>query len=252
MNETKQSKTLKTVVIIAIMIPIALLHFVTGSHYSGPFPLFVNGYLIDILLPFGLYFLLCLNDNVILNSWIVKGPEGNTVWDLERYKFFLRDTDFPSVHPSLQRVSRLNMKVGLFEVIPGFYQVRGFDLANITFIESDNGWVVFDPLTAPEPAAEAVRFLYKGDRETLHSEVGGGLDAANTAADHQRRPSHGRRSLLELFEVASARHAHADQRPRLGGHHQLLGGSRAGARRTAADRRFRASRFGVPSRTIRT
>ena len=73
MNEPKPYKTLKSVVVIAIMIPIALLHFVTGSHYTGPFPLFVNGYLIDILLPFGIYFLLCLNDNVILNSWIVKG-----------------------------------------------------------------------------------------------------------------------------------------------------------------------------------
>jgi len=63
----------KTIVVVAIMIPITLLYFVTGSHYSGPFPLFVNGYLIDILLPFGFYFLLCLNDNAILSSWIARG-----------------------------------------------------------------------------------------------------------------------------------------------------------------------------------
>ena len=62
----------KKIVVVAIMVPIALLHFATGSHYGGPFPLFVNGYLIDILLPFGLYLLLCLNNNVILNSWFVK------------------------------------------------------------------------------------------------------------------------------------------------------------------------------------
>jgi glycopeptide antibiotics resistance protein len=55
------------------MIPIALLHFITGSHYQGPFPLFVNSYLIDILLPFGFYFLLCLNDTPILDSWLIKG-----------------------------------------------------------------------------------------------------------------------------------------------------------------------------------
>lgn len=59
--------------IVVIMIAIALLHFVTGSRYSGPFPVFVNGYLIDILLPFGLYLLLCLNDNALLESWFTKG-----------------------------------------------------------------------------------------------------------------------------------------------------------------------------------
>jgi len=63
------------------------------------------------------------------DSWIIEGAAGNVVWDLKRYDFFRTDTDFPSVHPSLQRVSRLNMTVGLFEVKPGFYQVRGFDLA---------------------------------------------------------------------------------------------------------------------------
>ena len=57
------------------------------------------------------------------DTWKVLGPEGNVVWDLHRYDFFRSDKDFPSVHPSLQRVSRLNMKVGLFEVIPGVYQV---------------------------------------------------------------------------------------------------------------------------------
>jgi alkyl sulfatase BDS1-like metallo-beta-lactamase superfamily hydrolase len=55
------------------------------------------------------------------DSWKVLGPEGNVVWDLARYDFFRTDTDFPSVHPSLQRVSRLNMKVGLFEVKPDVY-----------------------------------------------------------------------------------------------------------------------------------
>ena len=103
------------------------------------------------------------------DSWKVLGPEGNVVWDLHRYDFFRSDKDFPSVHPSLQRVSRLNMKVGLFEVIPGFYQVRGFDLANITFVATDNGWVVFDPLTAPEPVAAAKKLVDKhlGERPVV-------------------------------------------------------------------------------------
>jgi hypothetical protein len=73
MNKGKRYKRQKTLLVVAIMIGIALLHFVTGSQYRGPFPLFVNGYLIDLLLPFGFYFLLCLNDNIILESWLAKG-----------------------------------------------------------------------------------------------------------------------------------------------------------------------------------
>ncbi len=70
MQGTRQS-TGKTIVIVCIMIPIALLHFLTGSNYRGLYPEFVNSYLIDILLPFGLYFLLCL-DRIPIKSWIVK------------------------------------------------------------------------------------------------------------------------------------------------------------------------------------
>jgi hypothetical protein len=64
----------KARVTIAIMVPIAMLHFVTGKSYTGPFPDFVNGYLIDILLPFGLYFLLSPQDAVVpvLRRWWVK------------------------------------------------------------------------------------------------------------------------------------------------------------------------------------
>ena len=53
------------------------------------------------------------------------------------------------------RISQLNMNYGLYEVIPGIYQVRGFDLANITFIKGKTGWIVFDPLTAAETARAA-------------------------------------------------------------------------------------------------
>ena len=62
----------KKVVIISIMILIALIHFFTGSNYKGPYPGFVNGYLLDILVPFGFYFLLCLSKFPLLKSWIVK------------------------------------------------------------------------------------------------------------------------------------------------------------------------------------
>ena len=61
-SETKNRHRKKTVVMVCIMVPVALLHFVTGPKYSGPFPHFVNGYLLDILLPFAFYFLLCPQD----------------------------------------------------------------------------------------------------------------------------------------------------------------------------------------------
>ncbi len=93
--------------------------------------------------------------------WQVKGEGGNIVWDMERYKFFLEGKEFASIHPSLQRQSTLNMNYGLYEVIPGFYQVRGFDLTNITFIKGKTGWIVFDPLTAPETARAAKELVDK-------------------------------------------------------------------------------------------
>ena len=94
-------------------------------------------------------------------SWKIMGDAGNVVWDMERYKFFLEGKDFPSVHPSLQRQSTLNMNFGLYEVMPGVYQVRGFDLANISFVRGDTGWIVFDPLTAEETARAALELVNK-------------------------------------------------------------------------------------------
>ena len=73
MKQAAPNARQKIFVVVAIMVPIGLLHFVTGDQYNGPFPVFVNSYLIDILLPFGFYFLLSLNANALLQSWIVRG-----------------------------------------------------------------------------------------------------------------------------------------------------------------------------------
>jgi len=63
---------------------------------------------------------------------------GHVAWDMGSYEFLLQGKDFDSVHPSLQRQAILNMAYGLYEVVPGkIYQVRGFDLANISFIKGD-------------------------------------------------------------------------------------------------------------------
>lgn len=58
--------------IIILMLLVASLHFVTGTHYKGPFPHFVNGYLIDLVLPFALYFLLCMYVKPIFKYWPVR------------------------------------------------------------------------------------------------------------------------------------------------------------------------------------
>jgi alkyl sulfatase BDS1-like metallo-beta-lactamase superfamily hydrolase len=86
--------------------------------------------------------------------------DGRVVWDMGSYDWLLEGEDFASIHPSLQRQAVLNMGYGLYEVVPGrIYQVRGFDLANVSFIRSDTGWIVFDPLTAKETAAAALALV---------------------------------------------------------------------------------------------
>jgi alkyl sulfatase BDS1-like metallo-beta-lactamase superfamily hydrolase len=89
----------------------------------------------------------------------IMAEAGHVAWDMGRYEFLLEGEDFDSIHPSLQRQAILNMNYGLYEVIPGIYQVRGFDLANISFIKGETGWIVFDPLTAKETAKAALEFV---------------------------------------------------------------------------------------------
>ncbi|MFJ2299268.1 alkyl/aryl-sulfatase [Oerskovia paurometabola] len=87
---------------------------------------------------------------------------GRVVWDTTGYGFL--DGPAPgTVHPSLWRQSGLVAKAGLFEVVPGIYQVRGFDLSNITFVEGERGVIVIDPLISTETAAAALA-LYRGER----------------------------------------------------------------------------------------
>ncbi|MGF1680038.1 alkyl/aryl-sulfatase [Photobacterium minamisatsumaniensis] len=90
----------------------------------------------------------------------IKAESGNVAWDMASYEWLLQEKEFDSIHPSLQRQAVLNMAYGLYEVVPDkIYQVRGFDLANISFIKGDTGWIIFDPLTAKETAAAALKFV---------------------------------------------------------------------------------------------
>ncbi|WP_421217305.1 alkyl/aryl-sulfatase [Aeromonas enteropelogenes] len=93
----------------------------------------------------------------------IKDEKGNVVWDLEQYKTYigLDKTAPDTVNPSLWRNAQLNMEYGLFKVTDKIYQIRGFDLSNITFIQGDKGWIVFDPLISPQTAKAALAFINK-------------------------------------------------------------------------------------------
>jgi alkyl sulfatase BDS1-like metallo-beta-lactamase superfamily hydrolase len=84
------------------------------------------------------------------------------VWDMPAYDFIQYQPETAnapaSVNPSLWRQAALNNIHGLFRVTEGVYQVRGFDLANMTIIEGESGWIIIDPLTAAETAESALLF----------------------------------------------------------------------------------------------
>jgi alkyl sulfatase BDS1-like metallo-beta-lactamase superfamily hydrolase len=96
----------------------------------------------------------------------IANAQGRVVWSLEPYGF-LSDAEAPAtVNPSLWRQSRLNMNHGIFEVVPGVYQIRGLDIANMTLIEADTGVIVVDTLTSIEGARAAMElyFQHRGKR----------------------------------------------------------------------------------------
>ncbi|WP_234791781.1 alkyl/aryl-sulfatase [Mycolicibacterium conceptionense] len=94
----------------------------------------------------------------------IKNANGDVIWDLEEYKKYI-SADKPApdtVNPSLWRNAQLCMEYGLFEVVPDkIYQVRGYDLSNITFIRGNTGWLVYDTLISPETATAALELVNK-------------------------------------------------------------------------------------------
>ena len=90
----------------------------------------------------------------------IKAADGRVVWDMTAFGFINDPGSAPdTVNPSLWRNAQLNMRHGLFEVSKGIYQVRGYDLSNITFVAGTTGWIVFDPLVSAEPARAALALV---------------------------------------------------------------------------------------------
>ena len=110
----------------------------------------------------------------------VRRADGGPVWSLRAYGFLDDDAAPDTVNPSLWRQARLNREHGLFRVTERIYQVRGLDIANITFIETDGGVIALDALTCAETAAAALALYrrHRGER-ALHTVI-----YSHSHADH--------------------------------------------------------------------
>lgn len=126
-------------------------------------------------------------------SLLVTTAGGEIAWDMPAYAFVEGDAP-ETVNPSLWRQAKLNGIHGLFEVTEGIYQLRGFDLANLTLIDSDSGWIVVDPLTTAATSRAAMSFAreHLGDKKVVaiiftHSHVDhfGGVEGALRDSDYE-------------------------------------------------------------------
>lgn len=114
-----------------------------------------------------------------LDADVIIKPDGTPVYDLTQFDFLQEDLP-DTANPSLWRQSQLNAIHGLFEVVPGIYQIRGFDLANMSFIRGETGWIVVDPLTANETAEAGLKLL----RENVEDLPVSALIFTHSHADH--------------------------------------------------------------------
>ena len=97
------------------------------------------------------------------DNGVIKDKSGRVVWNLSRYTGFIHDGAAApdTVNPSLWRMSQLLMDAGLYEVVPGVYQVRGADLSNLTIVEGEQGITIYDPLISAETARAALDLYYQ-------------------------------------------------------------------------------------------
>lgn len=122
---------------------------------------------------------------------IIRRANGEAIWNLDAYAFVKGEAP-ATVHPSLWRHMRHLKHHGLFKVTDNIWQVRGFDLANMTIIRGETGWIVIDPLTTNETAAAALELVNKtlGERPVTavlyshsHADHFGGVRGVVSAQD---------------------------------------------------------------------
>jgi len=109
----------------------------------------------------------------------IMAADGRVLLDFDAFKFVDGNAP-PTVNPSLWRHAKLNAQIGLFKVTDGIYQLRGFDIANMTLIEGKTGWIVVDTLTASESAAAALAFA----RQQLGDKPVSAIVFTHSHADH--------------------------------------------------------------------
>ena len=128
----------------------------------------------------------------------IMADAGHVAWDMERFQFLDKQDEFNSIHPSLLRQSKLNNNYGLYEVIPGIYQVRGFDLSDISFVRGKTGWIVFDPLVTKETARAAWKLFQQ--------HVGQGLPVSAVIYSHTHGDHWGGvRGIVDEADVRSGK-----------------------------------------------
>src|SRR5271169_6849814 len=128
----------------------------------------------------------------------IMADAGNVAWDVERFQFLQTQDDFDSIHPSLLRQAKLTTNCGLDEVIPGIYQVRGFDLSDISFVRGKTGWIVFDPLVTKETARAAWKLFQQ--------HVGDGLPVSAVIYSHTHGDHWGGvRGIVDEADVRSGK-----------------------------------------------
>ena len=91
---------------------------------------------------------------------LVRAANGTVLWNLGEYAFIDGELAPATVNPSLWRMARLNLANGLFKVTERLYQLRGFDISNMTVIEGDTGVILIDPLTTAEVARAALAHYF--------------------------------------------------------------------------------------------
>jgi alkyl sulfatase BDS1-like metallo-beta-lactamase superfamily hydrolase len=91
----------------------------------------------------------------------ITAQDGRVVWSLKDYAFLKNDKAADTVNPSLWRQAQLNCRHGLYDVVPGLYQIRGFDLSNMTIIEGDTGVIIVDPLVTMQVAKAGLELYFK-------------------------------------------------------------------------------------------
>lgn len=115
---------------------------------------------------------------------VIHGADGHVVWDLKAFSFFEQDQAPDTVNPSLWLNGKGNYCAGVFEVVKdAIYQVRGFDISNLTIIRSKTGWIVQDLMSTIETSRAALELLEEALKEEVISKIRA-LIISHSHADH--------------------------------------------------------------------